>query len=47
MFVIGWDGGGQPFGLDPLTHAVVVEADGEMRQLAPSIEHFLLRGLAE
>ncbi|BEP52457.1 SMI1/KNR4 family protein [Variovorax sp. V116] len=33
MFVIGWDGGGQPFGLDPLTHAVVVEADGEMRQL--------------
>lgn len=47
IFVIGWDGGGQPFGLDPLTHAVVIDADGETRQLSPSIEHFLLRGLAE
>ncbi|MCY1231413.1 hypothetical protein D3C86_1593690 [compost metagenome] len=47
MFVIGWDGGGQPFGLDPMTQAVVVEADGEIRTLSPSIEHFLLRGLAE
>jgi len=47
MFVIGWDGGGQPFGLDPLTHAGVVEADGEIRSLSPSFEHFLLRSLAD
>jgi hypothetical protein len=47
MFVIGWDGGGQPFGVDPLTQAVVSEADGQIRTLSPSIEHFLLRGLAD
>jgi len=47
MFVIGWDGGGQPFGLDTATHSVVVESDGEVRQLSPSLEDFLLRGLAE
>lgn len=47
MFVIGWNGGGQPFGLDPLSHAVIVEADGQIQALSPSIEHFLIRGLAD
>jgi len=47
MFVIGWDGGGQPFGIDPMTHAVIVEADGEVRALSHSMEHFLIRGLTD
>lgn len=48
FFLIGWDGAGQPLGIDRATGEVVVEAegsDGEVRRLSPSIETFLLMGL--
>lgn len=49
MFVIGWDGAGGPFGIEPVSGAVVVEDHnvGDVRQLAPSFEDFLVRGLCQ
>lgn len=50
FFLIGWDGAGQPFGIDHKTGEVVVEpegSDGELQRLSPSIEAFLLKGLLD
>lgn len=49
MFAIGWDGAENPFGVDQASSAVVVEDHnaGDVRQLAPSFEDFLFRGLCQ
>lgn len=50
FFIIGWDGTGQPFGIDRATGEVVTEpegSDGEVDRLSPSIEAFLLKGLID
>ena len=46
VFVIGWDGAGNPIGIDA-SGAVVVEDHnfGEVHQLASSFAEFLARGL--
>ena len=50
FFLIGWDGAGQPFGIDRATGEIVVEPEGsdtEVDRLSPSIEAFLLKGLID
>ena len=45
VFVIGWDGSGNPFGIEISTGRVVVEDHnfGGIHELAASFEQFLLR----
>jgi hypothetical protein len=47
VFVIGWDGSGNPFGIERASGRVVVEDHnfGGIHELAPSLEQFMLRGL--
>jgi hypothetical protein len=47
-FIIGWDGAGNPMGIDARSGAVVVEdhTHGGIHVLASSFEEFLRRGLA-
>jgi hypothetical protein len=47
-FIIGWDGAGNPMGINAKSGAVVVEDHtfGGVHVLAPSFEEFLRRGLA-
>jgi len=47
VFVIGWDGSGNPFGIDSATGKILVEDHdfGGIHELAPSFEAFLERGL--
>lgn len=47
VFVIGWDGAGNPFGIRTATGEVVVEDHnfGGVHVLAPSFKHFLANGL--
>ena len=49
VFIIGWDGAGNPFGIETATGRVVVEDHnfGSIHELAPSLEDFMLRGLWE
>jgi hypothetical protein len=50
FFLIGWDGAGNPFGINRATGELVVElegSDGEVRLLSPSIEAFLLNGIID
>ncbi len=48
VFIIGWDGGGNPFGIDRSTGAVVVEDHdfGGKHVMAESFEEFLRNGLS-
>ena len=48
-FVIGWDGGGNPFGIHTTSGAVLVEDHtfGGVHEMAPSFEEFLRTGLAK
>lgn len=45
VFIIGWDGGGNPFGISTRTGEVLVEDHdfGGIHVLAPSLEMFLAR----
>ncbi len=47
VFIIGWDGAGNPFGIQTTTGRVVVEDHnfGGIHELAPSLEEFMLRGV--
>jgi hypothetical protein len=47
VFVIGWDGAGNPFGIDGDSGRVLVEDHnfGGVHELATSFEAFLARGL--
>ncbi|MDB6066905.1 MAG: hypothetical protein JWR26_3113 [Pedosphaera sp.] len=47
VFVIGWDGSGNPFGIETNTGKVLVEDHnfGGIHELAPSLEEFMLRGI--
>ena len=47
VFVIGWDGGGNPFGIELHTGRLLVEDHdfGGVRAIAESFEGFLARGL--
>jgi hypothetical protein len=47
VFIIGWDGAGNPFGIETTTGRVVVEDHnfGGIHELAPSLEQFMLRGV--
>ena len=47
VFVIGWDGGGNPFGIERSTGRVLVEDHqfGGIHELAPSFEEFVLSGI--
>lgn len=47
VFIIGWDGAGDPFGIETSTGRVVTEDHnfGGIHELAPSLEEFMLRGL--
>lgn len=47
VFIIGWDGAGNPFGIETTTGRVVVEDHnfGGIHVLAPSLEEFMLRGV--
>lgn len=47
VFVIGWDGSGNPFGIETTTGRVVVEDHniGGIHELAPSLEKFMVRGV--
>ncbi len=47
VFIIGWDGGGNPFGISTKTGEVVVEDHdfGGIHVLAPSFETFLARSM--
>jgi hypothetical protein len=49
VFVIGWDGAGNPFGIHSGTGEIVVEDYdfGGIHVLAPSLGEFLARGLKE
>jgi hypothetical protein len=49
VFVIGWDGGGNPYGIHRGTGEVVVENHdfGGVHTRAQSLEEFLARGLLE
>ena len=45
VFVIGWDGGGNPFGIECSTGRILVEDHqfGGIHELAGSLEEFILR----
>ena len=47
VFVIGWDGAGNPFGIDTQTGRMLVEDHifGGIHEMSPSFEAFLERGL--
>lgn len=47
VFIIGWDGAGNPFGIETTTGRVIVEDHnfGGIHELAPSLEQFMLKGL--
>ena len=47
VFLIGWDGAGNPYGIDSVTGQIVVEDHnfGGVHVMAPSFEAFLVRGL--
>jgi hypothetical protein len=47
VFIIGWDGAGNPFGIETATGRVVVEDHnlGGIHELASSLEEFMLRGV--
>lgn len=47
VFVIGWDGSGNPFGIETATGKILVEDHnvGGIHEMAPSFEAFLERGL--
>jgi len=47
VFIIGWDGGGNPFGIETPTGRVILEDHyfGGIHELAPSFEQFMLRGV--
>lgn len=47
VFIIGWDGSGNPFGIEITTGRVVVEEHsfGDIHELTPSLEEFMLRGI--
>jgi hypothetical protein len=47
VFIIGWDGSGNPFGIETTTGRVIVEDHnfGCISELAPSLEEFMLNGL--
>ncbi len=47
VFVIGWDGAGNPFGIHTQSGKVLVEDHnfGGVHEMAPSFEAFLVRGL--
>ncbi len=47
FFLIGWDGSGNPFGIDLKTGEVVVEDHnfGGIHRLAGSLEEFMLKGI--
>jgi hypothetical protein len=47
VFIIGWDGSGNPFGIETSTGRVVVEdhSFGGINEVAPSLEEFMLRGV--
>ena len=47
VFIIGWDGSGNPFGIDLDSGSILVEDHdfGGIHEMAPSFEAFLTRGL--
>ena len=47
VFVIGWDGAGNPFGIETATGRILVEDHnfGGTHEMSPSFESFLERGL--
>lgn len=47
VFIIGWDGFCNPFGIETVTGRVVVEDHnfGGIHELAPSLDEFMLRGV--
>ena len=47
VFVIGWDGGGNPFGIERSTGKVLVEDHtfGGIHEMSPSFQLFLSNGL--
>jgi hypothetical protein len=47
VFVIGWDGAGNPFGIETATGRMLVEDHnfGGIHEMSPSFEAFLERGL--
>jgi hypothetical protein len=49
VFVIGWDGFANPFGIEKSTGRIVVEDHnlGGVHELAPSLEEFMLRGVSK
>jgi hypothetical protein len=46
VFVIGWDGSGNPFGIEEATGRILVEDHnfGGIHELASSLGHFILKG---
>jgi hypothetical protein len=47
FFLIGWDGSGNPFGIDLRTCEIVIEDHnfGDKHRLAGSLEEFMLKGI--
>ena len=47
VFIIGWDGFANPFGIEIATGRVLVEDHnfGGIHEVAPSLEEFMLRGV--
>ena len=47
VFIIGWDGFANPFGIETASGRVVVEDHNfsGIHELAPSLEEFMLRGV--
>jgi predicted glycosyltransferase len=47
VFIIGWDGFANPFGIEIATGRLIVEDHnfGSIHEVAPSLEEFMLRGV--
>ena len=47
IFIVGWDGSGNPFGIETTTGRLLVEDHnfGGIHELAPSLEEFMLKGV--
>jgi hypothetical protein len=45
VFIVGWDGGGNPFGIELSTGRVLVEYQNGIHRMASSFAAFLLQGL--
>jgi hypothetical protein len=47
VFIIGWDGGGNPFGIEKSTGQILVEDHdfGGIHEMAPSLQDFMLKGV--